>query len=140
MLAWMGIVVAESLHGALRQAFLVPRIGDLPARQWGVLTGSLIILAIAVATARWIGAGTVGERLRIGAVWTLLILAFECGLGRALGFSWERIVSDYDLRQGGFMLFGLLFLFLSPTLAAWLREHIGRPGRTGGAGHRNPDD
>ena len=50
LLAWLLIVVAESIHGAARQLFLAPAIGDLPARQVGVLTGSVIILAIAAFT------------------------------------------------------------------------------------------
>jgi len=32
---WLLIVVAESIHGTLRQLFLAPLIGDLPAWQWG---------------------------------------------------------------------------------------------------------
>jgi hypothetical protein len=126
LLAWLAIVLAESIHGALRQAFLVPRIGDLPARQWGVLTGSLIILAIALATVRWIGAQTFADRLRVGAVWTALIVCFEIGLGRALGMSWDRILSDYDFTRGGFMGFGLLFLFFSPVLADFILARFTR--------------
>ena len=38
---WLLIVVAESVHGTLRQLVLAPLIGDLPARQWGVLLAPL---------------------------------------------------------------------------------------------------
>ena len=124
---WLGIVVAESVHGVLRQIFLVPRIGDLAARQWGVLTGSLIILVVAVASDRWIGAHSTGDRLRVGALWTVLILCFEVGLGRALGSSWDRILSDYDLTRGGYMLLGLLVLLLSPVLAGAIKARLGQP-------------
>jgi hypothetical protein len=29
---WLVIIVVESIHGTLRELFLAPRIGDLPAR------------------------------------------------------------------------------------------------------------
>lgn len=129
LLAWLAIIIAESVHGVLRQVILVPRIGDLPARQWGVLTGSLIIFAIALAIVRWMGAQTISDRLRVGGVWTVLIVGFEVGLGRALDLSWDRIVSDYDVTRGGFMLLGLLFLLLSPVLAGAIMVRPGTSAR-----------
>ena len=35
--------------------------------------------------------------------------------------SWQRIASDYNLLQGGLMPIGLLFLALSPLIAAKIR-------------------
>jgi hypothetical protein len=121
LIAWLAIVVAESIHGALRQAFLAPVIGDFPARQVGVPIGCAIILAIACATVRWIGARTLRDQLAVGLAWLVLIAGFEVGLGLALGLSRERILSDYDLPHGGFMGLGLAFLLVSPVLAARLR-------------------
>lgn len=54
-------------------------------------------------------------------------MLFEIGLGRlALGLSWERITEDYDVTRGGFLVLGLLFMAVSPLLAARLRGT--RPG------------
>jgi hypothetical protein len=121
LLAWLLIVLAETAHGTLRQLFLAPAIGDLPARQVGVFVGSAIIFAIAWLTIRWIGARRAGELFAIGAVWVALIVAFEISLGLALGYSRERMLSDYDLANGGWMGFGLLFLLCAPWLAAKAR-------------------
>jgi hypothetical protein len=33
---WMLIMLAESVHGIIRQLFIAPAIGDMPARQAGV--------------------------------------------------------------------------------------------------------
>ena len=41
---WLLIVVAESVHGVIRQLFIAPILGDLPARQLGVFIGSVLIL------------------------------------------------------------------------------------------------
>lgn len=118
---WLSIVVAETLHGILRQMFLVPAIGDLPARQVGVFVGSAIIFAIAWSCIRWIGARRARDLFAIGAVWVALIVAFEISLGLVLGYSRERMLSDYDVARGGWMGFGLLFLLCAPWLAARAR-------------------
>ena len=134
LLAWLLIVVAESIHGAARQLFLAPAIGDLPARQVGVLIGSAIILAIAAFTIRWIGARTLREQFGVGLAWVVLIVVFEFGLGTTLGYTRDRMLQDYDLTQGGFMGFGLLLMLLAPALAARLRglnrHESGRPRST----------
>lgn len=121
LVAWLLIVLAETVHGVLRQLFLTPAIGDLPARQVGVFVGSAIIFAVAWLTIRWIGARRARELFAIGAVWVALIVAFEVSLGLALGYSRERMLSDYDLANGGWMGFGLLFLLCAPWLAAKAR-------------------
>jgi len=41
-------VIAESIHGIIRQLFIAPVIGKMPARQVVVLIGSAIIFAIAL--------------------------------------------------------------------------------------------
>jgi len=119
---WMVIAVAETVHGVLRNRFLVPVVGQHRAGQIGVIVGSLIILVVAWLSIRWIGAGRKAQLLGVGGLWLVLMLAFEVGLGRALGISWDRIVSAYDLTQGGLMLIGMGVLFLAPLLAARLRQ------------------
>lgn len=119
--AWFLIVIAESIHGTIRQVFIAPVIGDLPARQAGVLIGSAIIFAIAWICIRWIGARSFGEQLEVGMLWVVLIAIFEFSLGTALGYTYERMLSDYNLAEGGLMSLGLLFMLFAPALAARAR-------------------
>jgi hypothetical protein len=119
---WIVIILAESVHGVLRQLFLTPIIGDLRARQIGVLVGSLLVFAIALLFSRWLSARTLRAQLAVGLAWVVLTVAFELGLGVLLGLPRERIVADYDVAAGGFMAFGLLFMLLAPALAARLRQ------------------
>ena len=122
VLVWMLIILVETLHGAVREIFIAPRIGDLHARQVGVLIGSLIIFGIACLTTRWIGTRTRGASLGVGILWVILTLTFEIVFGRISGASWDRISSDYNPASGGFMLFGLAFMCVAPLLAARLRN------------------
>jgi hypothetical protein len=121
-LTWMLIILAETLHGLLREIFFAPRLGDLRARQLGVLTGCALIFLIAWATARWMGARSRQAQLKVGALWILLTVAFESALGRALGLGWDRILADYNPADGGFMILGMVFMFFAPMLAARLRS------------------
>jgi hypothetical protein len=125
-LVWLVFIGVETAHGVLRTLLLVPLVGDLPARQIGVLTGSVLILGVACVFVQWVGAGTTSRLVAVGLLWVALTLLFEIGLGRlVLGLSWERLAEDYDLTRGGFMGPGLLFMAAAPWLAAWLR---GSPG------------
>jgi hypothetical protein len=119
---WLVIIAAETIHGVLRQILLVPLVGDLRARQIGVLIGSLLIFAVACWLGRSIGARTAKGQLTVGAGWVVLTVAFELGLGALLGLTRERMLADYDPRAGGFMLFGLVFMWLSLWLAARVRQ------------------
>ena len=118
---WLLIVIAETVHGILRQMLIAPLMGDLPARQVGVAVGCAIIFAIAWACIRWIGARSLGEQIRVGLVWVVLMVLFEFGLGTALGLPPERLRADYNPAAGGFMGLGLLFMLAAPLLAARAR-------------------
>jgi hypothetical protein len=125
---WLLIVALESVNGTLRELVLTPAVGDLRARQIGVGIGSLLVLAVAWSTVRWIGCRTLARQLGVGALWVVLTLAFELGLGLALGLSAERLLADYDPTRGGFLGLGLLVLLLAPLLAARLRGPGPEPG------------
>ncbi len=123
---WLVIILAETLHGTARTLWLTPLIGDFPARQVSFFTGVGLILAIATFFVRWLHASH-SQVLKIGALWAILTLAFEIGLGRfILGYSWERVLSDYNLSQGGLMAIGLVILTFAPLIAEKLNRTINK--------------
>lgn len=122
LLVWLILIAVEFIHGVLRSIFLVPQVGDFRARQIGAITGSLLILAVACVFIRWIAAPDRKALLAIGGIWLVLTLAFELAFGRSVGLSWERLLSDYDVRRGGLLAFGMLVLTLSPLIASALRR------------------
>jgi hypothetical protein len=106
----------------VREVFIAPVLGDLRARQLGVLVGCVLIFGIAWLTSRWLGARSRRTQWLVGAYWVALTLTFEFALGRAVGMTWQRILEDYNPARGGFMIFGMAFLILAPMLAAkWRR-------------------
>ena len=115
------IIVLESVHGVVREYFIVPAIGDASARQIGFLVGSVIVLFGAWLMSPWLNARTRGAQLQVGALWVALLLSFEFGLGYARGFSWERISLEFDPRKGGLMAVGVVVMLLAPIFGAALR-------------------
>jgi len=121
LVVWLVIIVGETVHGTLRQLFVTPLVGDSSARQIGIVVGSLIVFGVAVVFSRWLGARRLREQLAVGLMWVVLTVVFELALGTLLGLTRERMLADYDLKAGGFMAFGLLFMLLSPVIAARVR-------------------
>ena len=131
---WLVIIAAETLHGIARTLWLAPIVGDFRARQIAVFTGTIIILTVTAIFIRWLEPPTWRAALAIGGLWLALTLAFEIGLGRATGASWDRITEDYDPRRGGLLAIGMLVLVLAPLVAAhfrggapWSTRHVTTP-------------
>ena len=125
LLVWILIIAAETVHGIVRNVALMPMVGDFRARQISVFTGAAIIFSLTYLCVRWIRANSKGQLFLVGALWLVLTLLFEFGLGRfVLKLSWERLTEDYNVAQGGLLPIGLVLLFLSPFLAARLRRLI----------------
>jgi hypothetical protein len=116
LLVWLLIIAAESVQGSLRRLLFDPDV-EFVVRQVSVLTGALIIFAITWACIRWLRIRSAVGALGVGVLWVGLTLAFEIVIGRALGLSWARIASDYDLLHGGLMPLGLVAMALTPWAA-----------------------
>ncbi|MEO8131566.1 MAG: hypothetical protein ABI822_31015 [Bryobacteraceae bacterium] len=122
-LVWLVLIAAEVVHGILRTMLLVPLVGDLPARQIGVLVGSLLILLITTLFVRWIGAKSTKELLAVGFGWLLLTASFEIGFGLLVfGRTWSYLKMDYDIPHGGLLPFGFVVLLFAPWIAARIRS------------------
>lgn len=119
---WLILIAVEFVHGILRAIFLVPVVGDFPARQIGVATGSVLILLVAYLFVDWLNAPNKKSLFGIGLLWLILTVAFEFGFGHfVFGRSWAGLAEDYDLRRGGMLLLGMIVLGLSPWIASRMR-------------------
>jgi hypothetical protein len=119
---WLVFIVVESLNGTARIFWLEPLIGDRLAHQISFASGSVLILAIATLFIHWLKTSHASQLLNVGVLWLVLTVVFEMILGRfILGYSWQQIGADYNLLQGGLMPIGLVWLTLSPFMAAKIR-------------------
>lgn len=122
LVVWIGPIAVEFIHGFIRAVVLVPRVGDLQSRQIGVFTGSALILIVAYLCVRWISAPNTRALIALGVIWAVLTFTFELGFGHfVFGRSWAGLLSDYDVRHGGFLGFGMFVLAVSPLIATHIR-------------------
>ena len=120
---WLVIIFAESIHGTIREIFLAPLIGDLPARRIAFFTGIILIFLIAYLFSNWLNADSFSKLLTVGGLWVILTVGFEFALGLfVLNYTLPRMLEDYDITRGGLMGFGLLFLLFAPNIADRLRR------------------
>ena len=114
-------MLAEIVHGTLRELYVKPVLGDFRARQVAVFTGSCLLLGITILLIRWLRAE--GRLLWTGALWVVLTVAFEVAAGRWLaGRSWAEVGADFALWRGGLLPLGLVVLLFAPLVAARLRR------------------
>jgi len=134
---WVLLMLAETVHGVVRTLFLAPALGDFRARQLAVISGSLLMFAITCLTIRWLQPRATRWLVSIGVMWVGLTLAFEIGLGWLVGYSWNRIASDYNLLHGGLMPLGLGVMAMAPWIASRLRQLSVLDTRAGAAVRRD---
>jgi hypothetical protein len=111
-----------------------PVVGDLPAHQISVVTGSALFLAVAYYLLRD-HAGEAEDRtlLGIGASWLAATILFEFGFGHyVMGNSWEKLLHDYNVTEGRLWPVVLLVLFLAPLI---VKRIINRSHAPGGSTH-----
>jgi hypothetical protein len=106
------------LNGLFRESVVRPRVGELPAHQISVATGSAGFLALVYAI--WRGdVGRIEDRklFRMGAGWLVATILFEFGFGHYLrGFSWKELLHDYNVRAGRLWVVVLLVVLFSPII------------------------
>lgn len=116
---WALIALLETLHGIARTLWLLPLVGDLRSRQWGIATALVIVFIVAWFTVRWIGARGARQWLAAGLTWALLMASFDIVMGHwIIGFPWSRIAQDFNPLDGGFLGLGMLAMAAAPVVAA----------------------
>jgi len=120
LLIWFVIMLVETLHGALRGALVVPRIGATAAERVGWPVAAVLVLVIAVLLIRWTGIRGTAPLLRLGAAWAVLTVGFELLVGALRGLDGQALLAALDPRSGT-VAWSAALMLLTPLLAAWLR-------------------
>ncbi|NNG17381.1 MAG: hypothetical protein HKM89_12955 [Gemmatimonadales bacterium] len=115
-LVWLLFGVVAFASGGLREAILVPRLGEHLAHQIGSVMVAAVIGLIAIWFIRRLGP-TASEALTIGVLWVAMSVAFELGFfGLGMGEPWGRLVRDYNILGGRLWLLVLIVQLVTPYL------------------------
>jgi hypothetical protein len=73
----------------------------------------------------WIGPRTSGQAWGVGAIWVLLILAFEFLAGHYLFHnSWSSLLADYNVFRGRIWPLVLITTLVAPRVCAAVRGQL----------------
>ena len=123
LLVWLALLVLAVLNGALRQALLIPRLGERAAHVVSTLLLSAIILGVARASLPWMRPTSARDAWLVGVLWLGLTVAFEFLGGHYLfGDPWERLLAAYNIAQGQVWVLVLVATLLAPALAYAMRR------------------
>jgi hypothetical protein len=119
---WWLLLLLAVLNGGVRDTWLSPRLGDPIGRAISTLLLCGLIFLATWLTIGWIRPASTGAALRVGALWVVLTLAFELGVGHyGFGKPWPVLLADYDLSRGRIWIAVLVVTLLAPLWTARLR-------------------
>lgn len=113
---------AETLHGIFRNAVIAPRLGTKKAKQLSLISGTLILFVICYFWIPNLGINSAVSLWAVGLFLAGFMGLFDVVLGRyVMKLRWKMVLRDFDLRQGNYLLVGLLVLSGMPLLVMKLR-------------------
>lgn len=127
---WLLILVCAVANGALREAVLLPWLGQPAALVLSGLLLSACVLAAAVLLVAWLPPLPASRHAAIGVGWLAATLAFEFGFGRLVqGKAWAELLDAYRFEDGNLWPLVLVVVLLAPCWAARRRRRsaAGRP-------------
>lgn len=115
--AWLVFMITAVFNGIVRVSRLELMLGEYQAH---VVSTLLLCFALLVEISVFldaVGDYSQGWLIALGAMWTLMTVAFEFGFGRLMGQSWPTLLQNYDVLHGRIWPLVLLVLLLTPPLA-----------------------
>ena len=129
IVVWFAVLALANLNGAMREAWLIPRLGAGPGRVISTLILCGLVFLVTWLTIGWIRPATAGDALRVGVLWLLLTLAFEFLVGHYLFHKpWAVLLEDYDLSRGRIWVAVLVVVLLAPLWTARMRGLLSTAG------------
>lgn len=122
IVVWLAILALANLNGAVRELWLIPRLGAGSGRVLSTVMLSGLVFLVTWLTIGWIRPATTGDALRVGVLWLVLTLAFEFLVGHYLFHKqWAVLLEDYDLTRGRIWIAVPIIVLFAPLWTARLR-------------------
>lgn len=118
VLVWVALLMLAMANGAVREAFITPRVGTTVGHAVSTILLSLAILFVGWVSVSWIGPRSVQESWTIGITWAGLTVAFEFLGGHFIfGRPWALLLADYNVLAGRIWVMVLIVSLVTPVVA-----------------------
>ena len=115
----------ETLHGIARTIFIVPKIGNKRAKQYSVISGTLLALAVCYIMVPWLDIHVEYQLVLVGLVLAVFMASFDIVLARfVVKLKWKNIINDFNPAKGIFLIFGLILLIIIPYVVMKIKRVI----------------
>jgi len=111
---WLSIIPLAILNGGLRDLVLTPLISRAYSLPLSGITLCLVIFIVSLIFIPRLGRGTERDYIKMGLLWMVLTICFECALGMDRPFS--EMIEAYDITTGNLWLLVVLFVGIVPWL------------------------
>jgi hypothetical protein len=133
VVVWLGLLVLAIANGAVRELWIVPRLGTEPGHVISTAMLSTLIVLLTWLTIGWLRPANATAALQVGLLWLVLTGLFEFGAGHYLfAKSWNDLLADYDLVRGRVWIVVPIITLFAPLLAAKYHYPAGLPTLQGG--------
>jgi hypothetical protein len=123
LVIWLAILLLASLNGAVREAWLIPAMGQTAGRALSTLVLSALVLLVTWLAIGWIRPATLQDALIIGMLWMVLTLAFEFLVGHYVFHQpWTELTEDYQVTRGRIWPLVLMLVLFAPLWTARIRR------------------
>jgi hypothetical protein len=128
LLAWFAILVGAVVNGAVREAFVRPRFGNVAAEIVGAMVLSAVCFIAAIIVMKPTGPKWHSAAWQVGPLWLLMTLAFEFGFFHYIGGrSWRELLLAYHFWEGRLWIIVLISTFGAPFFAGWISAKRSAP-------------
>jgi hypothetical protein len=116
---WLVFLALAVVNGGVREALMVPRLGETFAHAISSVTLSATILIVSWFTIEWIRPTSASQTWRVGGQWFALTLAFEFLVGHyVFGSPWNQLCADYNVLKGRLWILVLVTTVSAPWITA----------------------
>ena len=115
------------VNGTIRELSYGRWLGELPAHQVSSLTLAVLFgFCVWVLMKRWRLEST-AQAAAVGLIWMVLTAGFEFGFFHyVMGYSWERLLRDYDVTEGRVWPLVLIWVAACPSVFHSLKERLSK--------------
>lgn len=121
----MMLASVETLHGIARTIFVVPKIGNKRAKQYSVISGTLLAFAVCYIMVPWLDIHVGYQLVLVGLVLAVFMATFDIVLARfVVKLKWKFIINDFNPAKGNYLIFGMISLIIIPYAVMKLKGFV----------------
>lgn len=115
----------ETLHGIARTLLIAPKIGNKRAKQYSIISGTLLAFAVCYIMVPWLNIHVGYQLIFIGLVLALFMALFDITLARfVVKLKWGSVINDFNPAKGNYLIFGLILLIMIPYAVMKLKGTV----------------